>query len=314
MSEELQTQAPVENTEQAPQLNAQTLSPAQPTEVPHVESAESVNQNILISNLSEDLRNDPSLKDFKDINGLAKSFVEQKRMLGNSIRIPSEDAGEEALNQFYDKLTNVKGVMRSPDTPEGRDALLTYLGRPENPDGYEFQVRDSVPVDPQGLNEFKNLAHQLGLTKEQAQKSMEYYHNIRMGEIDNFNQVSSHNEASLKEMWGNEFQNNVQAANALAQTYKDSYPEAYMDLQKIQNNPIVLDIMANHARVLHEQGNPNIVSQVQKFGMSSAEAIERIRDIQTNPAYINGLDGDPQRELLQQKLNELYPIAYPEDD
>jgi len=313
MSEELQNTS-VENYGESPQPSVQTLSPASPTEVPHVESAESVNQNILISNLSEDLRNDPSLRDFKDINKLAKSFVEQKRMLGNSIRVPSEDAGEEALNQFYDKLTSVKGVMRSPDTPEGKEALLTYLGRPENPEGYQFNIPENIPVDPQGLNEFKDLAYNLGLTKEQAQKSMEYYQNIRISEIDNFNRMSSENESHLKQIWGNEFHNNVQAANALAQTYKENFPEAYHDLAKIQNNPIVLDIMANHARLLHEQGNPNIVSQIQKFGMSSAEALERIRDIQTNPAYVNALDGDPQRELLQKKLNDLYPIAYPDDD
>ena len=61
--------------------------------------------------LAEDLRSEPSLKDFKDINSLAKSHVSAQKMLGGSIRIPGEDASDEARQEFYSKLSNVEGVV-----------------------------------------------------------------------------------------------------------------------------------------------------------------------------------------------------------
>ena len=280
----------------------------------HTTSAQTLNEDNFINNLSEDLRGDPSLKDFKDLNGLAKSYINAQKMLGNSIRIPSEDAGEEALNDFYSKLSSVKGVMKAPNSDDDKESLYNYLGKPESIEGYEIKVDESIPVDHSQLGEFKELAYDLNLTKEQAQKSLDYYHNIRMKEIESHNQISNQNETELQQMWGNEFKNNVESANAVALTYKDSMPEAYADLQKIQNNPIVLDIMANYGRQLHEQGHKGITNTVQKFGMTSSEALERIKDIQGNPAYFNGAEGDPNRLALQDKLNELYPLAYPDND
>ena len=49
------------------------------------------------SSLPEDLREEASLADIKDVGSLAKSYVNAQRMLGSSIRIPGQDAGEEQM-------------------------------------------------------------------------------------------------------------------------------------------------------------------------------------------------------------------------
>jgi hypothetical protein len=67
-----------------------------------------------IDSLPEDLRSEPSLADFKDLSGLAKSYVSAQKMLGSSVRIPTEEASPEAREEFYSKLQSVPGVVRIP--------------------------------------------------------------------------------------------------------------------------------------------------------------------------------------------------------
>src|SRR5256885_6120890 len=76
------------------------------------------------SALPDDLRTEPTLASFKDVSTLAKSFVDTKRMVGDSIRLPKSDASPEEWGKLYDKL-----------------------GRPAAPDKYELQTPDGVPVD-----------------------------------------------------------------------------------------------------------------------------------------------------------------------
>ena len=39
------------------------------------------NTNTFLNSINEDLRNEPSLKDFKDVNGLAKSYINISKMI-----------------------------------------------------------------------------------------------------------------------------------------------------------------------------------------------------------------------------------------
>ena len=96
------------------------------------------------STLPEDLKNDPTLSNFKDVESLAKTVVHQQKVLGNRIPIPKTD--EEKM-EVYNKL-----------------------GRPEAADKYEVNVPEdySAYFSPEQINQFKNVAHQMGLKQQQV--------------------------------------------------------------------------------------------------------------------------------------------------
>lgn len=85
-----------------------------------------------------------------DGTAAAKLAYAQDKLLGSAIRIPGKDA-----------------------TDEERAAYLNKLGRPDAPEGYQFALPQDfpkdVPYDDKRAADFRQLAHKVGLTAEQAQ-------------------------------------------------------------------------------------------------------------------------------------------------
>jgi hypothetical protein len=92
--------------------------------------------------LTGDLKDAPSLKDFKNVEVLAEAFVNTKSALGSSIRIPSADAGAEDWKTFTAKLQDqVPSLVNMPkdDDVDGLNALWSKLGRPATEEGYKLE-------------------------------------------------------------------------------------------------------------------------------------------------------------------------------
>lgn len=106
--------------------------------------------NEFLGSLPEDLQSEPSLADFKDVAGLAKSYVHAQKLVGrDKMPVPTDDSDELAWNDVYSKL-----------------------GRPDDPTGYEFSAidpeKDGFDVQPEFLDSFKQTAHTLGMNAKQA--------------------------------------------------------------------------------------------------------------------------------------------------
>ena len=123
-------------------------------------STESDNQDWK-STLSDNLKNDPTLSNFKDVESLAKTVVHQQKVLGSRMPIPKTD--EEKL-EVYNKL-----------------------GRPETADKYEVSIPNDYQsyIPEQNLNEFKNVAHKIGLNNEQVKALVDYQINTINYEMEN---------------------------------------------------------------------------------------------------------------------------------
>lgn len=99
------------------------------------------------------------------VTRLGKQVYAQERLLGNAIRVPGKDA-----------------------TQEEREAFLNKLGRPEQPDAYEFAVPENLPenlpYDGERAAKFKAVAHGLGLTKDQAAKLHDWFVGETVGDFN----------------------------------------------------------------------------------------------------------------------------------
>ena len=98
------------------------------------------------SSLPEELRNEPTLQNLNDVESLAKTVVHQQKMIGNRIPLPKND--------------------------EEKAELYNKLGRPDDPANYEFEIPETHKpyfAEP-SVNEFKNVAHQIGLNNDQVKQ------------------------------------------------------------------------------------------------------------------------------------------------
>jgi len=159
-------------------------------------------------NLPAELKDHASLKDIKDVAALGQSYVDAQATMGNSIRVPGPDAGDDATKAFHAKLMDkVPGLIPTPDVDNADQmtALFTKLGRPDTAVGYDHPEG----VDATQMGDFANLAHGAGLTKSQ--------YSAIMGGLSEFTtkredaQTEAHSTAvrELKQEWGIVYEDNI---------------------------------------------------------------------------------------------------------
>lgn len=265
--------------------------------------------------LPEDLRVEPSLKDFKDVGSLAKSYVNAQRMIGSSVRIPSNDASKEVIDEFYKKITSVPGVMRAPDetNPESMEAFYRQLGRPDKPEDYKVEVPEGFQVDTDSYSEFTKLAHSLGLNNKQVEAIAKFDLERSMRAMDQTTNLRETAEETLKKNWGPEYQTRMSAAKEVVRIYSEKFPDAMQEVVNgpAGNNPAVIAMLAELGRHLSEKG---VISQdaSRRFGMSSDEAMDNIKEIHANKQHPYWNPQHPEHKAAREKVDKLYRIAYPD--
>jgi len=118
--------------------------------------------------LPEELKVHPALKDTVDVPALAKQFVDLQSHLGQSIRIPSKEAGVDDVKAFYTKvIEKVPGLIVRPDMedPVAKDAFYAMVGRPVEDKGYELPDGNAVPEEV--LESLRKSAWGAGINKNQ---------------------------------------------------------------------------------------------------------------------------------------------------
>ena len=123
--------------------------------------------------LPDEIKGSEALANFEDVGSLAQGFIEAKSYQGASVRIPGEDAGDEARREFTDKLvTKVPTLMYKPNLEDQEQSVEFYrsLGMPETPDKYEvpeIEAPDNVEIKTDKIEGFREIAHKHGLTAAQ---------------------------------------------------------------------------------------------------------------------------------------------------
>ena len=213
------------------------------------------------SSLPDELKNDATLQNFKDVESLAKTVVHQQKVLGSRIPIPKTD--------------------------EEKSELYSKLGRPETSDLYEVNVPDSHKsyFQEDDLKQFKSVAHQIGLNNEQVNAIMDY----QMKAIDN--QLSTEpskvavqreeTENSLKKEWGYEYDKNVRAAQRALDVYGDDEIRQLMNTEA-GNNPAVVKMFARLGAEVTEDMAKN--TQHNTLATSPLDAQAEIDAIFSNPS------------------------------
>lgn len=258
--------------------------------------------------LPEELRGDPSLQDFKDVGGLAKSYLATKQQVGNSLRVPGEDATPEATQEFYDKVVRLSAgkVMPAPDltNEEAMGSLYTAMGRPDEASGYEMPEVEGAPeLAAERVGFLKGLAHKYGMSQRNFSGFMQ---EALQADADSLAaQATARQEglAELKGEWGETFDSRRSMAVTLAE--KTNAPEALM--QALQDGEAGADVIrwlhtladavGSEANEIHkQQGGADDLVDAQEARMRAQEIREKL-------ATMN--EGHPDYQTLINKM-----IAY----
>ena len=223
------------------------------------------------SSLSDELKNDSTLANIKDVESAAKTLIHQQKMLGSRIPMPKTD--------------------------EERSELYNKLGRPEEASGYKVEVPQTHQTyfQEDNLNEFKNVAHQIGLNQNQVDALINY----QLKAIDN--DVSkepsrlavskAETENALKQEWGMEYDKNMRSAKRALDVYGDD------DIKELMNG---------------EAGNhPAVVKLFSRLGQEVTE--EMAKNTQNNTLSVSPLDAKAEIDSIYANANHAYHKPYDKD-
>lgn len=245
------------------------------------------------SGLSDELKGEKSLEDFKDIGGLAKSYVEAQKMIGTSIRIPSEDA-----------------------TPEEWEAFHVKLGKPDTVEAYGF-VKPDLPegVDwNEGLFDwFGKTALEVGLNKTQANKLMQAWNDNQFTEAHNAQKEMKTKLDALQEAWGDQFNGRVELGlrgieKALPAEEAKEF-KALMDSSGLGNHPLMLKYAHFVGNLLKEDGY--IIGDGQGGVLGAESAKTKIEAINADQKHAYWDLENPGHKAAVEEMAQLFKTAYP---
>ena len=257
--------------------------------------------------LPADLQEAPQLKDVKDVGALAKQFVDQQRYLGNSIRIPGEDASPEQRQDFLAKLhKHADGKLVPMPNPEDPEAMAAFWGSVGVPsDHNNYTIDDSVDFDADRLDTWKKEAKKYGLTQKAFRQFVNDQLVVQKEQAEKGRQLQNQDMQELQTDWGQATQARLNDIQKFAQV---------MDLPKnfqeaLADNQVGSQWLKPLWRIIEQFGGMGEGKEVafQPGGSipdSPAELKAKIAEIEANPALMD--QRHPQHKVLVQKRFELF--------
>jgi len=265
------------------------------TTAPEVQSEQTTEQPIqseqsFVDTLPEDVRSEPSLKNFQDAGQLAKSYVHAQRMVGaDKISVPTKHATDEDWNQVFSKL-----------------------GVPDSPDKYEVKYELQEGANETPVKNFISEAHKLNLLPHQVQGVLNYYSQLEQNASDSqqkdmeLNKIE--NESSLRKEWGLAYDKKMNAANDVFKNFfsTDLADVKLQDGTPLGNHPGFVRSLSEMASKFSEDSMG--AGQEESGGITPAEAdreIQKILGDQNHPYFLKNHPGHKAAVDEMFKLNNM---------
>jgi hypothetical protein len=259
-----------------------------------------------LSSLPEALRDMPQIKSIKGAADLATQFVNQQSLIGNSLRIPTADTSEEQTASFYQKLSEVPGVVRMPG--EGADEAVMNefygkMGVPATPNEYQVSLPEGATLEPEFLQQATASAHALKLSNTQLNQVLnDEIANREQALVDHSNYIDN-SKLALKALWSSDYENRVAGATNALRIYKQEMPDHAAELDQFANNPIFVKLLSDVAEQMKETGHAGMQA-AGNYGLNVEEAKMKQQEIMSNPKHPY-FQGSKDAVDYMLKLNEI---------
>ena len=249
--------------------------------------------------LDPEVASHPSMKDFKSLGDVAKSWVNVQNLIGmDKIPIPpTEDSP--AWNEVYARL-----------------------GRPESADKYEIEVPtdlpDNMPYSKELETQFREKAFSLGLSGKAVKDLYKWYIDTNKAEftqtIEATNSaIQQHREKAegeLRKEWGSAYDSKVKDAQALVSQFADEKDLSV--LQQVGNHPAIVRFMAKVAGALGEDTLKRGTPRGDYLTPDQAQAdIAKVMGNAKHPYFIKG---HPEHKIAVDRMAQLELMAYGKED
>ena len=250
--------------------------------------------------LPEDLRGNPSLKNFNDVGSLAKSYVHAQRMVGaDKIPLPGNNSTDDDWSRVYDKL-----------------------GRPADIKDYDVSLPEIFEDDG-----FRKSIHAAGLNQKQAASVAQFMQSQTEAANEKLNayqeQAKLDTETELRAEYGKAFGEKVQRAQATAKYLLGSKGDPTSE-DNILGNIRLADgrMLGDHPDIIrmfeamsHEIAEDDLDGVTTESAMTPSDAQDEIDQLQAdrkNGAYWN--KHHPEHDKAVARVQELFAYVHPEED
>lgn len=251
--------------------------------------------------LDVEVKNHPSLTNFKSPGDLAKSWISAQKLIGrDKIPVPTDKA-----------------------TKEDWDVVFDRLGRPKDKTGYaipDIKLPEGYPAPKQEfVEELKAKAHELGMLPAQVEGLYKWFMD---SEVNQFNQYSSERERqrgeaenALRKAWGKAFEQNYQIAEQAVNKYGSEEFVNKLKATGLSNDPDMIQFIASMAQNFAED---KITGKAPGLTLSPDEARAKIATIQSEAMkdknhWMNN-KRHPEYEYGIKMWKDLHEQAYPEEN
>jgi hypothetical protein len=215
-------------------------------------------------NLPDGLAHEPSLQNFDSVDKLAKSYTHLVKKMG----VPAEQ------------------LLRLPGAGEPMDDVYNALGRPETHEHY-----DMSDYAPESTENFRQLAHEIGLNNDQANTLFNAYMDSIAGqeesESEAFDQFEVENTQALQKEWGGDFDKNVELARRAFMNFATPEAVEIMEQTGLGNHPEILKVFSRVGELLQEDSVLPGSSTPILGGMNPAQAQQSIDAKMSDPNFRN---------------------------
>lgn len=267
-----------------------------------------------LASVPEEYRPQLEKNGVKDVAGLAKQFADLQSHLGNSIRVPSAEAGEEDRAAFYEKIRkHAPDLMPKPNDDESKAAIWQTLGTPAEATEYSVEVPEALSgaVGDERINMFREVAHKHKLTKDQFQGVVSEILGADAQAYQAAVEQQQAGHASLKSKWGEAYEQRVGQVNSLLE--QTGAPESLAKAVAEGNvDAAALEWIFNLTDRLGKDEGSNLSRDQGSGKLTPHEAESQMSEILNNKQHPYWNAGHPDHKRAVETMMRLGRAARPE--
>jgi len=220
-----------------------------------------------LDTLNEDLRSNPSLQKFKDVNGLAKSYTHLNQMVGvDKMARPAENWSDDQWLEHH-----------------------IASGRPEEASKYELALEGQLADST--LEAFREKAHAAGLNNKQAQSIASFMDSsldqMQSDRVASAETLTHEGELELRKEYGAAFEQKIQLADGAARQLLGPKSEMLNEIELadgrlLGDHP---DIIRMFSAFAAEIGEDQIIGEPTELVMTPGEANRQISEVMASGPY-----------------------------
>lgn len=239
--------------------------------------------------LSDDLKDNETLKGVTTVSGMAKMLASAESMVGkDKVVIPGEDATDEERNVFY-----------------------TKMGRPEKDTDYELTQPEGIKFDDDTVTAFRTVAHKMGLSAIHAKQLFDWHTGLvvegaKATDLKRKEDLRTVEE-TLRKDWGDAYDQKKGLALRAIRTFADDDSVAALE-EGLGNDPRMVKLFNKIGETITES---KLKGDVPVYTPSeNKDAINKIMGDLKHPYHDKK---HPGHKAAVEYVAKLYGALYPEE-